>query len=414
MVRTILGGTLGGLLGVSGCASTPTSSDSSGADEMQPVAVRLPPAREAGRPTSKPETDAKQADGVDKSTGGQDLMTLLAADAPEYGKRLDAMTKARQASPADSRAGQVQWNSTRPETKDARPSAALSPLVANPTPAAPAPAVSSNSAASTVATGSAAPNLPSVAAGSGTATASPNADAKAAAEALVNALGAQAASGRPVARAMAEAALAMRDPNRPFDVAAFPGLDDQEKTLVSHLHDTFAAIGRDLASGKSASEAAASLGSLTAAIGEAKDLRVPRVELCTKVEGFGRVSSLDNRRFLPGRSTQVILYTEVDDFSSEREASSSEWVTSLATKVAIYAKHDGTEVWSRDWQAVTDKSSVKRDDFFICERITLSDFLTVGTYVLKSSIRDEKSGAIAEKSIEFQIVADPALASGSR
>lgn len=214
---------------------------------------------------------------------------------------------------------------------------------------------------------------------------------------------------RPIGVAVADALAAIGEPGRAFDLAAFPDLDEQEKAFVAKLHEASAAVGRDLAQGKPIGEAVARLAEAIKAVEPAEPLLVKRSEFATRVEGFGQLTPISNRRFLPGRTNQVILYTELDGFSSERNEK-GEWITDLATKVQILAKHDGTEVWSRAWQPVKDVSSVRRDDFFVCEKVTLSEYLTVGTYILKVSVRDERNQAVAEKSVEFSMVADPALA----
>lgn len=213
-----------------------------------------------------------------------------------------------------------------------------------------------------------------------------------------------------LAASLASAAKAIEAPDAPFDASTFTGLTPEEREIAIAFHATCQALGRDLAGGKAPTEAAAVLTGLVEQLKGEETILIPRAELCTRVDGFGKLTAIDGRRFLPGRSTQVILYTEVDQFSSEPNEK-GEWATRLASKVAIFAKHDGTQVWTRDWQAVTDASSVRREDFFICEKVQLSEHLTLGTYILKSSVRDEKSGAIAERSIEFQMVADPAIAS---
>ncbi|GEM_PF-2605181 len=403
------------------CAPLTSNGDTSdrrepaGAREVQPgrVSVGLPPEESPAKPKSssskaaaakraldaRPDTDESTVE----AAGGTDVVAALAADAAEYGPRLEAMTKAREAArvPASkvpdgpsaasisnqSNAQQRPSDTARTPLRE-KPNADRDPISdarASTSTAAPTPASSNKTSDSTML-------------------------AAAVESALGTALASRPDAGRPVARALAEAALSIKDPARPFDPATFGALDDDEKALVARFHETCCTIGRDLATGKPAVEAALALTTMTASLAEAKNVSIPRVELCTKVEGFGRVSALENRRFLPGKSTQVIFYTEIDDFSSEQDPKTAEWTTNLSTKLAIYAKHDGTQVWARDWQQVTDRSTVKRDDFFICEKVGLSDFLTLGTYLLKQSVRDEKTGAVAEKSVEFQIVADPALA----
>ncbi len=245
-------------------------------------------------------------------------------------------------------------------------------------------------------------------------------DSHALAEVLARTLRTQldkSSGGRPIAVALAEGALSIADPDRPFDGTQYSGLNVEERQIVTKFQAACAALGRDLIAGKPTAEIARAIGSLVATLEPEPMLTVSRAEFATKVDGFGRLSVIDQRRFLPGRSTQVIVYSEIQGFSSTRAgergtstANGTGWVTTLATKVSILAKHDGTEVWTRDWQAVSDVSEVRRNDFFICEKITLSELLTVGTYLMKTTVRDDVSGAVAEKSIEFSIVADPALA----
>jgi hypothetical protein len=217
------------------------------------------------------------------------------------------------------------------------------------------------------------------------------------------------AADEPLVRAFSRAASAIQDPDGDFPTSLLDELDSPDRALVGRFRAACVRLGRDLRAGKSASEAAAALAEVVAALEVDKPLAVPRVELCTRVEGFGRLTAIEPRRFLPGRSNQVILYTEVAGFPSKDNGEGT-WVTRLATKVTILAKHDGTPVWTRDWQAVTDESQSARAEFFICERVTLSEYLTVGTYVMKTAVRDEATAAVAERSIEFQVVADPSVA----
>lgn len=251
-------------------------------------------------------------------------------------------------------------------------------------------------------------------------------DPKALAQAIVNGLksGATKDSG-PVVAALLAASNALEHPDAPFDVNAYTGLSADDRELVMRFRESCVAIGRDArGNAATAPTTAAATTSATPAVTPApatpsaapaaqpskKPLAIPRFDLATRVDGYGKLTPVSDRRFLPGKPTQVILYVEVAEFDSERDERAGEWLTTLASKVAIFAKHDGTEVWTRDWQAVTDRSAVKRSEFFICEKVTLSEYLTVGTYVMKASVRDEKTGAVAEKSLEFQVVADPSLA----
>ena len=55
-------------------------------------------------------------------------------------------------------------------------------------------------------------------------------------------------------------------------------------------------------------------------------------------------------------------------------------------------------------------TSKTRRDFFTTQLIALPPALSVGKYHLKIRVRDEHSGAEAEDSVPFQMVADAKLA----
>ncbi len=375
-----------------GCASGQSGTkDAPVRPTTREARAQLPPPK--AKPKPKPAADEESAAPTGEDQPPKELLSDLAGDLDDLPARLAAMKAKEGATPPSRR--NAPPSSKRSTAEPIRWSASTSEPAGRPAPpaaATPTPKQPTSPAAPTSAGSVASPELR---------------DALAAA--IQNSI-ATSGGGKPVAKALAAAAGALTDPEAPFDVTHFGQLDEEEKVLVERFHDACQTVGRDLASGKPAAEAAGVLAAALAAAKEPDPLVIPKVELCTRVDGFGKVTPIDNKRFLPGKAIQVILYTEVDRFSSEQN-DKGEWSTRLATKVAIYAKHDGTQVWTRDWQGVADTSSVRRGDFFICEKVTLNEYLTVGTYILRTTVRDEKTGAVAEKSVEFQMVADPTVAS---
>ena len=104
------------------------------------------------------------------------------------------------------------------------------------------------------------------------------------------------------------------------------------------------------------------------------------------------------------------MYTELDGFNSDY--TDGNFVTRLATRVSIESERDNIEVWQRspEWTAVVDTSDVRRDEFFLCEIIPISEYLSVGSYRLKIEVRDEATGAVAVSTVPIHVVADPAMA----
>lgn len=403
------------LMGLIGCLpDAPSAPITAAVAHPKDVRVALPRASEVGRA----EVDTPDTDPVEHRATLEDVSAWMANGAAEAPAKLRELNeKARKANEELAR----REAATTPTTS-APPAAAPTTVAMTPPPPQPArepapvtPPVSAPAAvkAATVPPASPTPS-PTTSPTSGPP--APSAEIAGAADVLANAMSAAIARNasaddltRPIAKAAAEAIAAISDPNRPFDICKYPSLDEDEAAFVTRLHEASAEVGRDLAAGKPIGEAVAKLAEAIKAVEPAKPLLVKRSEFATKVDGFGQLQPIANRRFLPGRQNQIILYNELDGFTSDRN-DKNEWVTNLATKIQILAKHDGTEVWNRNWVAVTDTSSVRRGDFFVCEKVVLSEYLTVGTYILKTSVRDERTGAIAEKSVEFSMVADPSLA----
>jgi hypothetical protein len=409
-------------MGLLGCL--PETPKTSFEPALQPRDVRVQlPSQALARSESKPDLDDDAPSSVDDAMAPrpatmEDLGAWMASSAQDAPRRLEEMNRqARETNAELARRTQAK----RPDAPAAptAPIAPAEPPVAqpNPTDAQRDPAVLARPAPRVDAPPATPPAMPvdpvrDPATPRAADPAPPTSPASVLAAAMGEAFATHAKSSavsRPVTQAVADAIGAISDPARPFSVSDYEGLDEEETLFVTRLHEASAEVGRDLAAGKPLGEAVAKLADAIKAVEPAKPLLVRRSEFATRVDGFGQLQPITNRRFLPGRQNQVILYNELDGFTSERNEK-GEWTTTLATRLQILAKHDGTEVWSRNWLAVTDASSVRREDFFVCEKVVLSEYLTVGTYILKTSVRDERTGAIAERSIEFSMVADPALA----
>ncbi len=220
-------------------------------------------------------------------------------------------------------------------------------------------------------------------------------------------------SATPMRQLLALSALAVTDPTiqLPTDLATH--LTDEERATAEKFHAAFVRIGRDLQEGKDDAALVTAVEQLLTALKPAPMLALPRVEFCTRVQAFGQIDPIDNRRFLAATSPRVIIYSELENFVSAM--ADAKWTTRLATKISILTERDGVEVWRRspEWTAVVDASDVKRDDFFVGEIVTLSPHLSVGSYVLKMTIRDEATATVAEKSVAFQVVADPTMVSNA-
>jgi len=217
-------------------------------------------------------------------------------------------------------------------------------------------------------------------------------------------------SDMPLRELLMIAAMSMIDPDRAIEPDAVPDLTDDERELLAKLQAFFAGLGAELdgsrASEEVVEEAVAGL--------RQNLLNLPQFEIlnaayCWRVEMFGDYEEVPRYAFLAHSKQQVILYVEIDGFTSERNVE-GDWETKISQKLTILTQADGVPVWQDDWRTSIDQSREQRRDFYTTQILTLPEALSVGSYVMKVRLRDEVNGAESEKSIPFTLVADPRMA----
>lgn len=133
------------------------------------------------------------------------------------------------------------------------------------------------------------------------------------------------------------------------------------------------------------------------------DLGIPTVALCRKVEGFGRYDPIEPPRFVAGKAHPVIIYCEVENFSSQLNDGKM-WETKLSQDAVLYTE-SGLPVWSIKTESFSDLARNRRRDFFVVKLVTLPDNLVIGRYLLKVTIIDQQANRVAEASLPLQVVA---------
>jgi hypothetical protein len=134
------------------------------------------------------------------------------------------------------------------------------------------------------------------------------------------------------------------------------------------------------------------------------ELCVPTVQLCNRVDAYGKYTPITPARFTAGKEKNVIVYCEVENFSAKQN-SQQMWETNLTEQVLIYTD-TGMLAWSDGVRPVTDECRNRRHDFFAWNLITLPKSLTLGRYLLKVSIEDKNGDRVAEKGVPFEMTAD--------
>jgi hypothetical protein len=136
------------------------------------------------------------------------------------------------------------------------------------------------------------------------------------------------------------------------------------------------------------------------------ELTIPTVALCSRVTAYGYYDPFDPARFAAGAEHEVVVYCEVENFSSQLD-SQRLWETSLREEIVLYSDQ-GMQVWTPDRVApkpTIDRSRARRHDFFLGRLIRLPANLSIGRYILKVSVVDQQVNRVAENSVPLEIVA---------
>ncbi len=131
------------------------------------------------------------------------------------------------------------------------------------------------------------------------------------------------------------------------------------------------------------------------------DLMIPSVALCTAVRTFGEYDPIDPPRFAAGKGQEVILYCEVENFSSIVDAQQL-WQTKLTQETVLYTEN-GMAVWSDKTKEIEDLSRRRRHDFFVVKKMRIPANLAVGRYFLKVTIVDQQINRVAEATLPIVI-----------
>ena len=217
----------------------------------------------------------------------------------------------------------------------------------------------------------------------------------------------------PLRQLLVIVAQAIISPDRQLQVDAIPGLTDREREVLSAMQAFNTDLGERLLQAGDPEVLVTLLAELEQELTKEPQLRLSHAALSSRVSGFGAYDEFKKNEagryvFLAHSRQQAVVYVEIEEFKSELNAN-SEWVTELSQQLVIFSDRDGIPVWRQPWRPVVDVTKNRRHDFFVVQVVTLPEQLSLGRYQFKISVRDERSGAEAEATLELEMVADPSL-----
>jgi hypothetical protein len=126
-----------------------------------------------------------------------------------------------------------------------------------------------------------------------------------------------------------------------------------------------------------------------------RQLNVPTMALCTKVEGYGRYTLIPSATLRAGRAQTVLVYTEVENFVGRdegRDSSDNPRVrVEIGQSLELFTS-SGTLIHQVPEQVAREVSARQRRDFYLLQRYEFPETLAPGTYTLKATVRDLMNG----------------------
>lgn len=151
-----------------------------------------------------------------------------------------------------------------------------------------------------------------------------------------------------------------------------------------------------------------------------RPLEIARAALCTKVERYGvyteRKSYDGVNKLLAGKAQRLLVYLELENYADKAttEKGVDGFTVDLTVGLSLHHLGEGADLLA--WRMADERVSVfsrnHRREFFLTIVADLPETLSVDSYNLKAHVTDENSGAVAEKLIRIDVVADPSAFRG--
>lgn len=129
-------------------------------------------------------------------------------------------------------------------------------------------------------------------------------------------------------------------------------------------------------------------------------LSIPRLELCSQINSFGRISVFPSNDFEAGQP--LLLYAEIENFGTELTARGTQR-TSFAARLQILHADSDTPIEVTELDDISDEASSQRSDYFQSFELTVPSHLAAGDYRIQLQLRDNIRNRFATEIIPFQV-----------
>lgn len=187
-------------------------------------------------------------------------------------------------------------------------------------------------------------------------------------------------------------------------------LHESERARLDALRDLAASLTQE---DLSSDDVLAELERLSAELSSSLHaFRLREAAICVEVRGFGDYESMDRPILLVGNSHRLLVYTEPDRFGTREKSVGGTTMHEVEISQELTLYHDAPgdlQVWHHPRERIQELSRRPKRDFYLVHEIEFPRRLSVGSYLLRVSARDEVTGTNAERTIPIRVVADPSL-----
>lgn len=127
-------------------------------------------------------------------------------------------------------------------------------------------------------------------------------------------------------------------------------------------------------------------------------LSIPRVMLCDRIDGFGRVVAYRTSNFEPGQ--RILVYAELQNFKSELTAD-GKYRAEFSATIEFMREGEDEVVEEIKVPPIEDLCDVERTDYFQSFELTLPAL--EGNYLMRIQLHDQLSRQKADSKLEFSV-----------
>jgi len=132
------------------------------------------------------------------------------------------------------------------------------------------------------------------------------------------------------------------------------------------------------------------------------DLRITELKLCRSVSNFSSYEEMAKEYFVSGKPRPVVVYVEIDNFTSKHDAEAGHYQTLLAMTVEL-VNANGRVLFRQAYPRIEDPSKRLRRDFYIAPKPVTLPAMTAGKYTVKVTVEDLLGNKVAQKGTMIEV-----------